>query len=207
MINKENDVANILLETKAIELNFENYFTWASGIKSPIYCDNRVLISYVEYRNKIVNYFIDSIKQNYQSVTLIAGVATSGITWASMISQKMNLPMIYVRPEPKDHGRNSQIEGRFFEKQNVIIIEDLISTGGSALKVCDLLRDSKLNVLGVCAIFSYDLKISKTNFEKSNYKLSYLSSINNLLNLINENNLYDINQVDKLISFFNKIDK
>ncbi|AKX34371.1 orotate phosphoribosyltransferase [Spiroplasma litorale] len=205
-MNSGIEVASILLETKAIDLNFDKKFKWASGIESPIYCDNRVLISYVENRNKIVDYFIELINNNFDKVDLIAGVATSGISWAAMISQKMNLPMIYVRPEPKDHGRNSQIEGRFFENQNVVVIEDLISTGGSVLKVCDLLDDKNLNVQGVCSIFSYNLIKAKNNFEQHSKKLLTLSNKEYLINLIKENELYSMKEIDLLNDFFNKLD-
>ncbi|ASP28481.1 orotate phosphoribosyltransferase [Spiroplasma corruscae] len=206
-MNKEIKVASILLETKAIELNFNNKFEWASGIISPIYCDNRVLISYVENRNIIVNYFIDNIRLNYPSVNLVAGVATSGISWASMIAQKMNLPMIYVRPEPKDHGRRSRIEGRYFDNQNVVVVEDLISTGGSVIKVCNLLKNENLNVLGVAAIFSYDLKKATFNFLSSNNNFFTLSNKKTLVSLIEENQLFDKNNVIELKKFFEQIDK
>lgn len=174
-------VAQLLLEVKAIKLSPEKPFKWASGWNSPIYCDNRVALSYPAARTAIKNYLVQVIKANYPDCEAIAGVATAGIPQGALVADAMNLPFIYVRPEPKKHGMGNQIEGKVTEGQKVVLIEDLISTGGSSLKAVDALRDSNIEVLGMAAIFTYGFPVADANFSQKNVKLTTLSNYEALL--------------------------
>ena len=173
--------AELLLKLKAIKLSPNDPFTWASGWKSPIYCDNRVLLSDPNSRNIIANYFVEIIKQKYKSVEVIAGVATGAIGIGILVAQKLNLPFIYVRPEAKKHGRKNQIEGKILENQKIVVIEDLISTGKSSLNAVRALKESNLEVLGMVAIFTYGFKVSKENFHENKVELFTLSNYNELV--------------------------
>ena len=164
-------VAKDLLSIKAVTLSPEEPFTWASGIKSPIYCDNRLTISYPEVRKRIAKGIADIIREKYPETEVIAGTATAGIPHAAWIAEELNLPMIYVRSKPKDHGRGKQIEGVLAEGQKVVLIDDLLSTGGSVLKAVDAAKNEGADVLGVCGIFSYQLSKLDDNFKA--YNLSY----------------------------------
>ena len=180
--NYKSQTAELLLKLKAIKLNPTDPFIWASGWKSPIYCDNRILLSDPNSRNIIANYFTDIIKYKYDDVEVIAGVATGAIGIAMLVAQKLNLPFIYVRPEAKKHGRKNQIEGKISEKQKIVVVEDLISTGKSSLNAVKALRESNLEVLGMIAIFTYGLNISMENFQKNKVNLDTLSNYNELIN-------------------------
>lgn len=151
----------ILIDTKAVHINTKELFTWTSGIKSPIYCNNRLLISHPEYRNFIVSEFIKVIKSDFPETQILAGTATAGIPWAAFIAHEMNLPMIYIRSKAKGHGLKSALEGDFKPNQNALIIEDLISTGKSSKTALDHAINDGLIVKGVLALFSYNLKKSK----------------------------------------------
>lgn len=177
----EKQIAELLLQINAIKLSPENPFTWASGWKSPIYCDNRIILSYVKARHQVAQQMSEYIKQNYPTVELIAGVATGAIGIGILVAELLNLPFVYVRPEPKKHGRQNQIEGSVSQNQKTVVIEDLISTGMSSINAVKALRDSGLDVLGMVAIFSYAFDISKENFEKENVKLHTLSNYHFLL--------------------------
>ena len=177
----EKRIAELLLQINAIKLSPENPFTWASGWKSPIYCDNRIILSYVKARHQVAQQMAEYIKQNYPTVELIAGVATGAIGIGILVAELLNLPFVYVRPEPKKHGRQNQIEGSVSQNQKTVVIEDLISTGMSSINAVKALRDSSLDVLGMVAIFSYAFDISKENFEKENVKLHTLSNYHFLL--------------------------
>ena len=177
----EKRIAELLLQINAIKLSPENPFTWASGWKSPIYCDNRIILSYVKARHQVAQQMAEYIKQTYPTVELIAGVATGAIGIGILVAELLNLPFVYVRPEPKKHGRQNQIEGSVSQNQKTVVIEDLISTGMSSINVVKALRDSSLDVLGMVAIFSYAFDISKENFEKENVKLHTLSNYHFLL--------------------------
>ena len=167
--NFREQTAEILLKLEAIKLSPNNPFTWASGWKSPIYCDNRIILSDSNSRNLIADNFVKIIKDKYEDAEVIAGVATGAIGIGILVAQKLELPFIYVRPEAKKHGRKNQIEGKVSQNQKVIVIEDLISTGMSSLNAVKALKNSKLNVLGMIAIFTYGFEISKRNF--ANYKI------------------------------------
>ena len=179
--NFKGQTAEILLKLEAIKLNPENPFVWASGWKSPIYCDNRIILSDPFSRDLIADNFSEIIKSKYKNVELIAGVATGAIGIGILVAQKLNLPFIYVRPEAKKHGRKNQIEGKAVENQKVVVIEDLISTGKSSLNAVKALRNSKLDVLGMVAIFTYGFNTSVNNFEKDLVKLDTLCDYSRLL--------------------------
>ncbi|MFD1140065.1 orotate phosphoribosyltransferase [Larkinella insperata] len=175
-------VARLLLEVKAVRLRPEEPFTWSSGWKSPIYCDNRVTLSYPEVRSYIRSELANAIRNQFPDVTAIAGVATAGIAQGALVADALNLPFLYVRPEPKKHGMGNQIEGRLEAGQRVVVLEDLISTGGSSLKVVDVLRQSGTEVLGMAAIFTYGFPLAAQNFADKDVKLVCLSDYETLLN-------------------------
>ena len=177
----KSETAELLLKLKAIKLQPNDPFTWASGWKSPIYCDNRIILSDIYCRNKISNYFSELIKEKYKEVDVIAGVATGAIGIGILVAERLNLPFIYVRPEAKKHGRQNQIEGEVSKGKKIIVIEDLISTGKSSLNAVKALREAELDVLGMIAIFTYDFEISKNNFLKDSVKLNTLSNYSELL--------------------------
>lgn len=179
--NYKSHTAELLLKLKAVKLNPSFPFIWASGWKSPIYCDNRILLSDPKSRNIIANYFSEIIKSKYKDVQVIAGVATGAIGIGILVAQKLNLPFIYVRPEAKKHGRKNQIEGKISENQKIVVIEDLISTGKSSLNAVKALRESNLEVMGMVAIFTYGFNKSIENFEKNKVDLDTLSDYNELI--------------------------
>ena len=179
--NYQSETAELLLKLKAIKLQPNNPFNWASGWKSPIYCDNRIILSNINYRNRIASLFSQLIKEKYKDVEVVAGVATGAIGIGILVAEKLKLPFIYVRPEAKKHGRKNQIEGEVSEGQKIVVIEDLISTGRSSLNAVKALRNSKLNVLGMVAIFTYEFKIAELNFKKDSVILNTLSNYSELL--------------------------
>ena len=179
--NYKSQTAELLLKLKAIKLNPSDPFIWTSGWKSPIYCDNRILLSDPKSRNIIANYFVKIIKYKYDDVKVIAGVATGAIGIGILVAQKLNLPFIYVRPEAKKHGRKNQIEGKISENQKIVVIEDLISTGKSSLNAVKALRESNLEVMGMVAIFTYGFNKTIENFEKDKVNLITLSDYNELV--------------------------
>jgi len=184
-------ISEKLLQIKAIKLQPANPFTWASGWKSPIYCDNRKTLSYPDIRKLIANSFAEIIKQKYKDVDVIAGVATGAIAIGVLVAEILNLPFIYVRSSSKGHGLQNQIEGVYVKNQKVVVIEDLVSTGGSSLKAVDALRSSELNVLGMLAIFTYGFKQAENNFALNNCELTTLSNYNSLINIAIKTNYID----------------
>ena len=174
-------VAKKLLEINAIKLNVENPFSWASGWKSPIYCDNRLSLSYPEVRTYIKNQLANTIKENFNEVEAIAGVATAGIPQGALVADALNIPFIYVRSKPKSHGMENLIEGKITAGQKVVVIEDLVSTGGSSLTAIEALKKSEFSVLGMVSIFTYGFPIAKENFTKEKVKLISLSSYTELI--------------------------
>jgi len=179
--NFREKTAEILLKLEAIKLSPNNPFTWASGWKSPIYCDNRIILSDSNSRNLIANNFAKIIMDKYKDTEVIAGVATGAIGIGMLVAQKLDLPFVYVRPEAKKHGRKNQVEGKVLQNQKVVVIEDLISTGVSSLNAVKALKDLNLNILGMIAIFTYDFQISKSNFTKENVHLDSLCDYSILL--------------------------
>ena len=190
--------AQLLLQVNAIKLNIENPFTWSSGIKSPIYCDNRLILSYPEIRKFISNEISKFIKSKFQKDFYVAGVATGSIAIGMLIAEKLKKPFIYVRPEPKTHGAGKQIEGRVLEKLPVVVVEDLISTGKSSLNAVEALEKKGIDVLDVFSIFSYDLEIAKINFEKANKKFYSLSDFSKLIECLNKNMGFSKSDLDKV---------
>jgi len=176
-------IARQLLEIDAIKLQPHDPFTWASGWISPIYCDNRLSLSFPEVRNFIKLAFSDLIKKHYPNAEAIAGVATAGIPQGALLADALELPFIYVRSSSKSHGRTNQIEGAFFEGQKVVVLEDLISSGGSSLGAVDALRRKNIEVLGMTSIFNYGFPVAKQNFINKAVELIYLSEYSLLIDL------------------------
>lgn len=182
----ETSIAHELLAIKAVFLNPEEPFTWASGMKSPIYCDNRLTMSYPAVRKKIAKGLAEKIKATFPDVQVIAGTATAGIPHAAWVAELLDLPMVYIRSKPKDHGKGNQIEGRITPGQKMVVIEDLISTGGSVLEACAAAENEGANVLGVAAIFTYELPKGKENFENATTALVTLTNYSTLINVAQE---------------------
>ncbi len=194
MIVNENtalEVAGKLLQIKAIKLQPDEPFTWASGWKSPIYCDNRIILSHAAVRSYIKEQLTLLIKERYPNCNLIAGVATGAIAMGVLVAQELELPFVYVRPQPKSHGRKNQIEGALPEHSKAVVIEDLISTGGSSLKAVDALQTAGALVLGMAAVFTYGFPIASQNFEQAGCKLHTLSDYPHLLNQVQETGAID----------------
>ena len=179
--NTAKKTAEVLLHINAIKLSPNAPFTWASGWKSPIYCDNRLVLSYPAIRNYIKSELAKNIENLYGKPDVIAGVATGAIGIGALVADDLGLPFVYVRPEAKKHGRQNQIEGRLEKGQNVIVVEDLISTGKSSLNAVEVLKSAAVNVKGMAAIFTYGFERSKTNFEEKNIELHTLSNYEALL--------------------------
>ena len=190
--NTAKKTAELLLQINAIKLNSKNPFTWASGWKSPIYCDNRLILSHPKIRIYVREQISKQIIELFGKPDVIAGVATGAIGMGMLVADILNLPFIYVRPESKKHGRKNQIEGGFEKNQNVVVIEDLISTGKSSIAAVNALRESQLKVKGMISIFTYGFEISKSNFNENKIEFNSLSSYEVLLeqalntNYINE---------------------
>ena len=177
------EIARDLLKIKAVYLKPEEPFTWASGIKSPIYTDNRVTLAYPETRTLIEDGFVEKIRAEFPDVEIIAGTATAGIPHGAIIADKMNLPFAYIRSKPKDHGAGNQIEGRVALGQKMVVIEDLISTGGSVLDAIAAAKREGADVIGAAAIFTYELPKAEKNFNDAGVKLVTLSNYTELIHL------------------------
>ena len=175
--------AELLLQINAIKLNPENPFTWASGWKSPIYCDNRLILSFPSIRNYVRDEFAKNIEKQFGKPDVIAGVATGAIGVGILVAESLGLPFVYVRPEAKKHGRQNQVEGFLQKGQNVVVVEDLISTGNSSLMAVEALRNEGANIKGMAAIFTYGFNVAEENFKNANVDLYTLSNYENLLDL------------------------
>jgi len=175
------ETADLLLKINAIKLKPNEPFTWASGWKSPIYCDNRITLSFVAIRNFLRDNLAKVIEDKYGKPDVIAGVATGAIAIGILVAQELGVPFIYVRPEPKKHGRKNQIEGYLERGQNVVVVEDLISTGKSSLNAVIALKEAKANVKGMVAIFNYGFDIATENFKNANVDLTTLCDYDSLL--------------------------
>lgn len=202
-INKEtaNNVAECLLQIKAIELNKTTPFTWASGWKSPIYCDNRKTLSYPKVRTFIRQKFVETIQENFGQVDVIAGVATGGIAQAALIAQELELPLIYVRSSSKGHGLQNQIEGSVEAGQRVVVIEDLISTGMSSLKAVEALRTKGCHVVGMVAIFTYGFQHAEENFRTYACPLYTLSDYTTMIDVAVEEGYINAEDIKSLKSW------
>ncbi|HUX97440.1 MAG TPA: orotate phosphoribosyltransferase [Bacteroidales bacterium] len=190
--------AEYLLQIKAIKLQPSNPFTWASGWKSPIYCDNRKTLSFPEVRSYIRDSFTTMVKDLYPQAELIAGVATGAIAHGVLASDRLGLPFIYVRSEAKEHGLGNQIEGYFEKGQKVVVIEDLISTGGSSLGAVKALREAGCEVMGMLAIFTYEFKKASDGFEAAGCKLNTLSNYSVLVDTALKTDYIGVSDVEAL---------
>jgi len=191
-------VAEFLLKIKAVELSPSAPFTWASGMKSPIYCDNRKTLSFPEIRDFLRDRFAAIVSEKYGTPDVIAGVATGGIALGALVAQALNLPFIYVRSEAKKHGLGNQVEGVLEKGQKVVVIEDLVSTGKSSLNAVAALREAGAEVLGMVAIFTYNFAKAADNFEQSSCKLSTLTDYDTLLKQALQSNYINDEQVSSL---------
>lgn len=181
MDNISSKVAQYLLEIKAVKLETETPFTWSSGWYSPIYCDNRISLSYPEIRTYIKDAFVVQVRQHFPELTALVGVATAGIALGAMVADEMALPYAYCRPKPKEHGMKNQLEGRLDENAKVVVVEDLISTGGSSLKVVEYLKNMGIEVLGLGSIFTYGFDEARHNFNQHHCKHFSLSNYSELI--------------------------
>jgi orotate phosphoribosyltransferase len=198
MQNTAKQVAEHLLQIKAIKLEPTNPFTWASGWKSPIYCDNRKTLSFPEVRTYIKKAFAEVVMEKYPEVEVIAGVATGAIAQGALVAEEMNKPMVYIRSSAKAHGMTNLIEGEIKPGQKVVVIEDLISTGGSSLKAVQALREAGCEVLGMVAIFTYGFQKAVDNFTEANCKLDTLSDYNVMIDRAQEIGYVKAEDVDQL---------
>lgn len=187
-MNNKNAVAEKLLQINAIKLSVSKPFTWASGWKSPIYCDNRKILSYPYVRDFIKSELSNIVFQSYENAEMIAGVATAGIPWGAMVADQLKLPYIYVRPKPKEHGLGNQIEGFYEPGKKVVIIEDLISTGKSSLQVAEVLKNEGLEVEGMVSIFNYGFDVAKKAFENAKINCHSLTDYDTVITLAIEKN-------------------
>lgn len=202
-MNFEKEIAQGLLQINAVKLNATNPFTWASGWKSPIYCDNRKALSFPEIRSLIIEGFVQLTKTHFAKTTCIAGVATAGISWGSLLAHKLELPFCYVRPKPKEHGMGNQIEGFMQADAKILVIEDLISTGKSSLQVCDLLQKQNYQVLGMASIFTYGFDAATKAFANAGLPLFSLTNYNVLLQISLQQNSISKEQLPLLESWRN----
>lgn len=194
----EKQIAKDLLDIKAVFLRPNEPFTWASGIKSPIYCDNRLTLSYSTVRKHVEEGLAKIIKENYPDVECLMGTATAGIAHAALVADILDIPMGYVRGGAKSHGRNNQIEGLVKPGMKVVVVEDLISTGGSSLECVDALREAGCEVLGMVAIFTYQLKKATVNFENKNCRFHTLTNYDTLVGVAVDNDYISANDLEKL---------
>ena len=192
------ETAKLLLQINAIKLNPKNPFTWASGWKSPIYCDNRIILSYPKIRKLICDFLASLIDQNIKDYDIIAGVATGAIGVGMLVANKLDKPFIYVRSDRKKHGRKNNIEGFYKKDQKVVVIEDLISTGKSSLDACDSLISENLKIKSLVSIFNYNFDISEENFKSKKIEYFSLCSYNYLIDYALENNFFSSSEIDEL---------
>jgi orotate phosphoribosyltransferase len=197
----EKVIARHLLDIEAVFLRPEDPFTWASGIQSPIYCDNRLTLSYPEVRNDIEEAIAQIIRTHYPTCEAVMGTSTAGIAHAALVANILDLPMGYVRASAKDHGRNNQIEGRCDPKTKVVVIEDLISTAGSCIDVVNVLRENDVEVLGIASIFTYGMKKGLDRLQEANVKNVSASNYDALLEVAVETNYIKQEDVKKLLAF------
>jgi len=186
MSTNEKAIAEKLLQINAIKLNVQKPFTWASGWKSPIYCDNRKVLSFPYIRDFIKSEMCNLVFQEFSEAHLLAGVATAGIAWGAMAADQLKLPFIYVRPKPKEHGLGNQVEGYFEKGQKTVVIEDLVSTGKSSLQVVDVLRESGLDVIGMVSIFTYAFDVANEAFKSAGITYKSLTNYETLISLAAE---------------------
>ena len=200
-MTNEKAVAEKLLQIKAIKLSPQEPFTWASGWKSPIYCDNRKVLSFPYIRDFIKSEMCSVLFEKFPDADILAGVATAGIAWGAMAADQLKLPYIYVRPKPKEHGLGNQIEGAYEKGSRVVVIEDLISTGKSSLQVCDVLKKEGLEVVGMVSIFNYGFPEAEKNFAEAGIANYSLTNYENLVNLAIEGGTIGQEQQNTLLKW------
>ena len=196
-------IAKDLLKIKAVFLRPDEPFTWASGIKSPVYCDNRLTLTDVDVRNDVENALAETIKREYPDAEILMGTSTAGIAHAAIVGHILQMPMGYVRSGAKDHGRQNQIEGRLEKGQKTVVVEDLISTGGSVIEVVDVLREAGADVLGVVSIFTYGMKKGLERLAAADVKNISLTNFDAIVNQAADEGYIRREDVDSLISFRN----
>lgn len=194
-------IAKDLLDIQAVFFRPEIPFTWASGIKSPIYCDNRLILTAPKVRTKVEKSLVDIIKKEYPEVEVVMGTATAGIAHAAIVGHMLDIPMGYVRGDAKKHGRQNKIEGKLEKNQKVVVIEDLISTGGSAIEVVKSLEEMGAEVLGIVSIFTYDMHKSKENLQKANVKNISIVTFDMVVQIAKEEGYINESDVTKLMAF------
>ncbi|MBP1968167.1 orotate phosphoribosyltransferase [Virgibacillus natechei] len=199
------ELARDLLAIEAVKINTKSYFTWTSGMKSPIYCDNRLTMSHPEIRRKISKYFAQLIENMEEKPDVIAGCATAGIPHAAWLADTLNLPMVYVRSTPKGHGKENQIEGTFEKGQKVLVIEDLISTGSSSIEAAKALRNEGGEVIGVLAIFTYGLQTSIQQFSAENLSFQTITSFDQLIDALVKDAKIEKEEESELLSWRNNL--
>ena len=193
--------ASYLLQINAIKLNIQNPYKWSSGWNSPIYCDNRICLSFPKIRDFLANSIAKEIKKNISNNFIIAGVATGAIGIGMLVADKLNAPFIYVRPEKKKHGRKNQVEGTLNKNEKVIVIEDLISTGKSSLNAVDAIQNNGAKVIFMIALFTYGFEIAKENFTNKNIELKTLCDYKNLIETAKDNNLINEDEIKSLLKW------
>ncbi len=203
MTSNETAVAEKLLQVNAVRLNAITPFTWASGWKSPIYCDNRKVLGFPYVRDFIKSELCSVIFEKFTGAEALAGVATAGIAWGAMAADQLKLPYIYVRPKPKEHGLGNQIEGSFTPGQKILVIEDLISTGKSSLQVCEVLRNAGVEVIGLVSIFNYGFPLAAEAFEAAGIPFISLTNYEVLIKLAVEKELITPGQLNGLLNWRN----
>lgn len=201
MTNTQNLIARDLLKIKAVFFSPNKPFTWASGIKSPVYCDNRLILTSPEVRIDVENALAKTIKENYPQVEVLMGTSTAGIAHAAITAHLMNIPMGYVRSGAKDHGRQNQIEGKLEKGQKVVVVEDLISTGGSVIEVVNVLKEAGAEVLGIVSIFTYGMKKGIDRLKEANVKNISLTNFDVISQVAAEEGYIAKNDIARLISF------
>ena len=193
--------AEKLLGIKAVQLRPEAPFTWASGWKSPIYCDNRKILSFPFVRDYIKSELCNVVFEKFADAEVVVGVATAGIAWGAMVADQLKLPFLYVRPKPKEHGLGNQIEGELKEGQKAVVIEDLISTGKSSLQVVDVLKEKGVHVMGMVSIFNYGFPLAVEAFQEARVPFYSLTDYGSLLQLAQKNGLVDAAHEDVLLKW------
>ena len=198
------NIAQKLLSSHAVKLSPNKPFIWASGVESPIYCDNRITLSYPEVRTAICDGFVHQIKESYPNVEAIAGVATGGIAHGMLVADRLGLPFVYVRDKPKAHGRENTVEGFIEPNSKVVVIEDLISTGGSSLKSIEALRNYGVEVLGLLAIFTYNFQKASDAFQAANCKMDTLTGFKELITLLENDTNYSVSDMEYMKDWYQK---
>ena len=202
-MTNEKAVAEKLLQVNAVKLNLKEPFTWASGWKSPIYCDNRRILSFPFARDYIKSELSNVVFEKFPEAELVAGVATAGIAWGAMVADQLKLPYVYVRPKPKEHGLGNQVEGYFEKGQKAVVIEDLVSTGKSSLQVVDVLKSAGVEVIGMVSIFTYDFPVAAEAFKNAELKYRPLTNYPVLIQLAIEKGIVSNEEKEILLKWRN----